>query len=67
MFFISSFSIFIAFIPITVTNSLIEVTATQSDTTASVATTYTINFTTIANFTVNPVPPDRITSYYRGQ
>ena len=61
MFLISTLSaFFIAFIPITSTNSLIDVTATPSDTTAGVTTMYTINFTTIATLTVNPTPPDRI-------
>ena len=61
MFLISTLSaFFIAFIPITSTNSLIDVTATPSDTTAGVTTMYTINFTTIATLTVNPTPSDRI-------
>jgi PKD repeat protein len=59
MIIISTLSaFFIALVPVTSADPLIDVTATPTDPTAGVTTTYIINFTN--NVPLTPSPPDRI-------
>jgi hypothetical protein len=59
IFIIIISAFFIAFDPLTLADPLINVTATPTDNTANVSTTYTIVFTTITPLTVATIP-DRI-------
>jgi PKD repeat protein len=59
IFIIIISAFFIAFNPVTLADPLINVTATPTDNTADVSTTYTIVFTTITPLTVATIP-DRI-------